>query len=210
MKTFSATCELLRSRGKSCILAAGPFLESTLIKSWPGEVRKDFNLVRSLTEGSVVIGRPGYNTCWEAVAAGSHLLLVGSHHLVEDTNARAEFMAQQGLAVRVPQDTAALAKAVMRAGHSKKIPAEWRLQVNAGLMTVCAEILGYGHLPRDRSPMPLHKGRVDGSSCRPLPKGTGPIVVRFDDVDLFITKCRHRTPCALCATIQATCTAPLS
>jgi predicted glycosyltransferase len=186
MKTFSATCELLRSRGKSCILAAGPFLESTLIKTWPGEVRKDLKLVRSLTERSIVVARPGYNTCWEAVAAGSHLLLVGSHRVVEDTDARAEFMAQQGLAVRVPQDATALTKAVLHASRCKKVPAEWRLQVNAGLKTLCAEILGYGHLRSDASPIPVQTRRVEVSNYRPVTKGTGSIVVRFDDVDLSL------------------------
>jgi hypothetical protein len=186
MKTFNATCKLLISRGKNCILAAGPFLESTLIKTWPGEVRKDLNLVRSLTECSIVVGRPGYNTCWEAVAAGSHLLLVGSHRIIEDTDARAEFMAQQGLAVRVPQDATVLAKAVLQASRSKKTPTEWRLQVNAGLKTLCAEILGYGHLRSDASPISVQPRRVEVSNYRPVMKGTGSVVVRFDDVDLSL------------------------
>ena len=183
MTAFSGACKLLMRRGKRCTLAAGPFLKTALMQMWPGDVRRSPDLVSALTERSVVITRPGYNTCWETVAAGCHLVLVGSQRVVEDTHARAAFLTKQGLAVRVPQDAASVAKAVLQAKRFREIPREWRLQVNAGLRTLCAEILGRGHL-RDAESLP----RVRGNLCersKPLRElaGKGPIVVRFDGVE---------------------------
>ncbi len=127
------------------ILAVGPLLDR------PDESLAPFKLVRSLRlyemfgPNTVVVSRGGYNTCWEAIAAGAGLIIVGDHkaHGVEDVGLRGKFLASEGLARHVQPDAARILDACVDLLERPNSTRDHYLRrsVNSGLTLARDEIL---------------------------------------------------------------------
>jgi hypothetical protein len=133
--SFRRAAALLSSQGVRCHLARGPFLSVP-----PGEddgwtVLETLDLPPRLGGGTLLVGRAGYNTCWETLAAGARLVLVGSHAGFEDVDARTGYLVERRLAVSAATDPDSIAAAVLgeraRGWDAEAIRA--RAAVNLGL-----------------------------------------------------------------------------
>lgn len=143
----SVATTLAENFGMESVFAAGPLLDRPDDSLSPFKVVRSHNLHEMFGPDTIVVTRGGYNTCWEAVAAGARLIIVGGErkaHGVEDTAARACFLAAEGLAGHVGVDASEILKActdlierpVMIRDHYL------RRSINAGLSFACDEIMG--------------------------------------------------------------------
>jgi hypothetical protein len=147
MREFRSAAAILRETfGIEPIFAAGPLLDSTDDGLAPFSVIRSQDLHEMFGPGTVVVTRGGYNTCWETIAAGGGLVIVGEHlaHGVEDVGARGRFLAAEGLARHVATDATAIVEACMAlmarpaATHDHYL----RRSVNGGLDIAREAILG--------------------------------------------------------------------
>jgi len=114
-----------------------------------GKYSKRFTLLRTthlyrhFGEGSIVVSRGGYNTCWEAVGASSRLVLCGSHRSEEDVDARCRFLDHERLGRRVTLSARALVDAIERPWTAREQEAtrKWASIVNAGTPVVLNEVI---------------------------------------------------------------------
>ena len=91
----------------------------------------------------LVVTRGGYNTTWEAVAAGARLVVVGEDTVTEDIRARGRFLESEGLArLARPEASAILEACLDLLGRPPPDPDHaLRRAVNGGLAVACEEIL---------------------------------------------------------------------
>jgi predicted glycosyltransferase len=174
LKVFAMAAKQI-AKHHDVFLAAGPFLSDRELAAWPYGVLRSTEFHARLGAATTLIARPGYNSCWEAVAAGARLVLVGSHIGMEDTTARAKYLQSKGVAAYVDLNAGAITDAVMHTTDCKPSHDPWRQKVNKGLRLAVADILGDDFL-RDAQfaefPRPHEL------------TATSPLVARFDDVDI--------------------------
>ncbi len=148
-----AATALAEKFGIEPIFAAGPLLNLADDALLPFKVVRSHNLHEMFGLGTIVVTRGGYNTCWEAVAAGAGLIVVGEHvaHGVEDVGNRGRFLAAEGVAKQVRTDASEILEACADfIEHPASIDDHYlRLSINSGLSVARDEILG---LP-DLSPL---------------------------------------------------------
>ena len=100
--------------------------------------------------GTIVVTRGGYNSCWEAIAAGAGLIIVGEHvvHGVEDVGTRGRFLAAKGVARQVRTDASEILEACADLiERPLSIDDHYlRRSINDGLSMVRDEILGLSGL----------------------------------------------------------------
>jgi hypothetical protein len=147
MREFQSAAGILREKfGIEPIFAAGPLLDSTDGSLAPFSVVRSQDLHEMFGPGTVVVTRGGYNTCWEAIAAGAGLIIVGEHlaHGVEDVGARGRFLAAEGLARHVRTDATAIVEACMALMARPAATGDHYLRrsVNGGLIIAREAILG--------------------------------------------------------------------
>jgi hypothetical protein len=132
------------------IFAAGPLLNRADDKLSPFKVVRSHNLHEMFGPRTIVVTRGGYNTCWEAVAAGAGLIVVseGIDQGVEDVATRGHFLAAERLAKHVRIDASEILNACtdfIERGASVGDNC-LRLSINAGLPIARDEILGLSGL----------------------------------------------------------------
>ncbi len=144
LDTFFEAAGLLIRRGHpKPALAVGPLFDVG------GKYAKRFTLLRTTDlyrhfgEGTVVVSRGGYNTCWEAIGASSRLVLCGSHQSEEDVDARCRFLDHERLGRKVKLSAEALVEAIERPWSTREQQAtqRWASIVNAGTSVVLNEVL---------------------------------------------------------------------
>ncbi len=159
---FAATA-LAENFGIESVFAAGPLLDRPDDSLFPFKVVRSDNLHEMFDPDTIVVTRGGYNTCWEAIAARARLIIVdGGATGVEDTAARASFLAAEGLARHVRVDASEILKACTDfIQHPVSIGDHYlRRSINAGLSFACDEILGCLStlIARPDSPLGLTSG----------------------------------------------------
>jgi len=144
----SAAAMLREKLGVEGIFAPGPLLERTDDSLLPFKVVRSLNLHEMFGPDTIVVTRGGYNTCWEAIAAGSALIVTGEHraHGVEDVGARGRFLAAEGLARHVGTAAREIFEAC---ADLIERPISFgdhflRRSINGGLSLACDRILGPG------------------------------------------------------------------
>ena len=142
----SAASVLMYKLAIEPIFAAGPLFNQDDDKLSPFKVVRSHNLHEMFGPDTIVVTRGGYNTCWEAVAAGAGLIIVGEHlaHGVEDVGTRGRFLAAEEVAKHVETNASEILKACTELIEQ---PASMRdhylrLSVNSGLSLASDEILG--------------------------------------------------------------------
>lgn len=144
LKTFFEAAGRLIKRGHpKPVLAVGPLFDVGNKYSKRFTLLRTTHLYRHFGEGSVVVSRGGYNTCWEAVAASSRLVLCGSHRSEEDVDARCRFFDHERLGRRVRLSARDLVEAIERPWSAREHEAtrKWASIVNAGTSVVLNEVL---------------------------------------------------------------------
>src|SRR2546425_10303315 len=79
------------------------------------------SLYRRFGPETVIVSRGGYNTCWEAVAAGSLFISCGSHQGDENVKARAAFLQHARLGRKAPLSTKLLFDAIVKPRATEEI-----------------------------------------------------------------------------------------
>jgi hypothetical protein len=142
----SAATTLAENFGIEPIFAAGPLLDRSEGSLSSFRIVRSHNLHEMFGPGVIVVTRGGYNTCWEAIAAGAGLIIVGEYtaYGVEDVGARGRFLAAQGLAKQVRTDAAEILKACTDLiAHPLPIDDHFlKHSINGGLSLARDEILG--------------------------------------------------------------------
>jgi predicted glycosyltransferase len=144
LETFHEAAGLLIRRGNpKPVLAVGPLFDVDRRYSEHFILLRTKHLYRRFRKGSIVVSRGGYNTCWEAVAASSRLVLCGSHQSEEDVDARSRFLDHERLGRKVKLSAKALVEAIERPWTKREQLAtkRWSALVNAGTEVVVNEIL---------------------------------------------------------------------
>jgi hypothetical protein len=147
MREFRSAAGMLREKFDiEPIFAAGPLLDNAGDSLAPFRVVRSQDLHEMFRPGTVVVTRGGYNTSWEAIAAGAGLIIVGEHlaHGVEDVGARGRFLAAEGLARHVGTDATAIVEACMELMARPAATGDHYLRrsVNGGLSIAREAILG--------------------------------------------------------------------
>ena len=147
MREFRSAAGILREKfGVEPIFAAGPLLEGTDDSLAPFSVVRSQDLHEMFGPGTIVVTRGGYNTCWEAIAAGAGLIIVGEHlaHGVEDVGARGRFLAAGGLARHVGTEATAIVDACVALMARPATTSDHYLKrsINVGLSIAREAILG--------------------------------------------------------------------
>ena len=184
-----AAATLRNESGLVPFLAAGPLIDSRHHQSLGIELIQSSSLHEHFGPASIVVTRGGYNTCWEALAAGAKLLIVGSHRGAEDIPARARFLQASGLA----RHSASKASEIVAAARELLTSYDAEISplansVNAGLRLAADEVLGSTHL-RDRSADSFYglrealKSNVAEISLANF-RALNIRIARFDDVSL--------------------------
>jgi peptidoglycan/xylan/chitin deacetylase (PgdA/CDA1 family) len=132
--------------GMEPVFAAGPLLDRPDDSLHPFKVVRSQNLHEMFGPETIVVTRGGYNTCWEAIAAGARLIIVGKHNSsrVEDVDTRACFLAAEGLATYVETDASEILKACTKL-IERPFPVHdhyLRRSINGGLSVARDDILG--------------------------------------------------------------------
>ena len=140
---FDAAGLLIRRGHPKPVLAVGPLLELDRNYSERFTLIRTKHLYRHFGEGSVVVSRGGYNTCWEAVGASSRLVLCGSHRSEEDVDARCRFLDHERLGRRVTLSVGALVDAIERPWSEleRQATRRWAPLVNSGMAVLLDEVL---------------------------------------------------------------------
>jgi UDP-N-acetylglucosamine--N-acetylmuramyl-(pentapeptide) pyrophosphoryl-undecaprenol N-acetylglucosamine transferase len=122
----------LRRCGVRSQIVQGPFMKFE-VPPGPWDILRTYDVPEYIDERTVVVARPSYNSCAEAVAAGARLVIVGENNgYHEDAVGRAKWLEASGLAVRAGEDiTAAVLGELERGWDPVAIRA--RGAVNAGL-----------------------------------------------------------------------------
>src|SRR6185369_4505235 len=144
IEEFRTVALALRDRlGLEPVLAAGPFLDRSEESLQPFRLVRSSRLHEMFGPGVLVVARGGYNTTWEAVAAGARLVVVGEHTVTEDIGARGRFLESEGLARRARPEAAAILEACLDLlGRPPPDPDHpLRRAVNGGLAVAREEIL---------------------------------------------------------------------
>ena len=137
--------------GLEPVLAAGPFLDRSEESLRPFRLVRSERLHEMFGPGVLVVARGGYNTTWEAVAAGARLVVVGDHTVTEDIGARGRFLESEGLARQARPEASAILEACLDLlGRPPPDPDHpLRRAVNGGLAVAREEILAVeGGSPR--------------------------------------------------------------
>ena len=143
LSAFSDAIKRIERQDIFCALAAGPFLRANALRRWWHPIINTSELHEDLGPETVVVARPGYNTCWEAIGAGARLVLCGDHATLEDTEKRAEYLSRQGAAIRSKTRGKEIAKAVSECYAVPKPQIQWlRESVNAGLPLAAKIVTG--------------------------------------------------------------------
>ena len=143
----SVATTLAENLGIESVFAAGPLLDRPDDSLLPCKVVRSHNLHEMFGSDTIVVTRGGYNTCWEAIAAGARLIIVGDEQKVggvEDVDARAGFLAAEGLARHVGVHASEILEACTDF-IERPIPIRdhyLRRSINSGLSFACDEILG--------------------------------------------------------------------
>ena len=140
---FEAAGRLIQRGHPKPVLAVGPLFDVDGRFASRFTLLRTKNLYRHFGEGTVVVSRGGYNTCWEAVAASSRLVLCGSHQSEEDVDARCRFLDHERLGRRVKLSAKAIVEAIERpwSGRERRATAAWAAVVNAGVDVAINEVL---------------------------------------------------------------------
>lgn len=102
IREYRFVAAMIRDKfGIETIFAAGPFIDRPDRGLSPLKVIRSQNFHEMFGPDTIVVTRGGYNICWEAVAAGARLIIVGEHSGTEDVGARGRFLAAEGLARHV-------------------------------------------------------------------------------------------------------------
>ena len=140
---FEAAGRLIKRGHPKPMLAVGPLFDVDGKYAKRFTLLRTTNLYRHFGEGSVVVSRGGYNTCWEAVAASSRLVLCGSHRSEEDVDARCRFLDHERLGRRVTLSARDLVEAIEHrwSRRERQATRRWASIVNAGTRVVLNELL---------------------------------------------------------------------
>ena len=140
---FEAAGRLIRRGHPKPMLAVGPLFDVGGKYAKRFTLLRTTNLYRHFGEGSIVVSRGGYNTCWEAVGASSRLVLCGSHQSEEDVDARCRFLDHERLGRKVTLSARALVYAIERPWSAREQEAtrKWAAIVNAGTRVVLNEVI---------------------------------------------------------------------
>ena len=146
IREYRSVATMIRQKfGIETIFAAGPFLDRPDKSLSPLKVIRSQNLHEMFGSETLVITRGGYNVCWEAVAAGARLIVVGEHSGSEDIGARGRFLAAEGLARHVGVvDASEILKSCTDL-IERPVPVRdhyLRRSINSGLSVARNEILG--------------------------------------------------------------------
>lgn len=140
-----AASALTEKLGIEPIFAAGPLLNRADEMLSPFQVIRSHKLHEMFGPDTIVVTRGGYNTCWEAVAAGSRLIIVGDiAHGVEDIATRGRFLESEGLAKAAQADALEIVAACNDLLERPALAGDhyFRRSVNSGLSIASDEILG--------------------------------------------------------------------
>jgi UDP-N-acetylglucosamine--N-acetylmuramyl-(pentapeptide) pyrophosphoryl-undecaprenol N-acetylglucosamine transferase len=131
----------LRRSGIRSQIVQGPFMKFE-VPPGPWDILRTYDVPEYIDERTIVVARPSYNSCQEAIGAGARLVIVGEHDgYHEDAVGRAKWLEASGLAVRAHEDvTAAILGEFERGWDPVAIRA--RGAVNAGLTTAVDRIVG--------------------------------------------------------------------
>jgi len=144
------------------IFAAGPLLSCDDDKLSPFKIVRTDNLHEMFGPDTIVVTRGGYNTCWEAVAAGARLVIVGDiAHGVEDVGTRGRFLAAEGVAKHVETNASEILKACTELIERPASSGNHylRLSVNSGLTVASDEIIGIPSLGPFSEPVGISRER---------------------------------------------------
>jgi hypothetical protein len=181
LEAFSQAVVRLRKAKCNVLLAAGPLLPETEIKAWPCPVIRTRNLHEHFGPETLVVGRPGYNTCWEAIAAGSRLILCGDHITLEDTRSRAQYFVWRQYGESVATNGSAIANAVLCGRRRADRLGPFQQQVNSGLPFAADTVINQVFL-RDRLDVVASpQGRLERYR-KILPRPTK-LIARFNFAD---------------------------
>jgi len=150
IREYRSVATALRDRfGVESIFAAGPLLDRPDESLLPFKIVRSTNLHEMFGPDTLVVTRGGYNTCWEAVAAGARLVIVGDHSKIEDIGARARFLAAEDLGRHVGADASEILEACtdLIERPVASVDHYLRQSVNSGLPLVRDEIIGPSDLP---------------------------------------------------------------
>lgn len=131
----------LRRCGVRSQIVQGPFMKFE-VPPGPWDILRTYDVHEYIDERTVVVARPSYNSCAEAIGAGARLVIVGEHNgYHEDAVGRAKWLEASGLAVRAHEDiTAAVLGELERGWDPVAIRA--RGAVNTGLSVAVDRIVG--------------------------------------------------------------------
>ena len=146
IREYRSVATMIRQKfGIETIFAAGPFLDRPDNNLSPLKVIRSQNLHEMFGSDTLVVTRGGYNICWEAVAAGARLIVVGEHSGSEDIGARGRFFEAEGLArhVGVVEASEILKSCTDLIELSVPVRDHYlRRSINSGLSVARDEILG--------------------------------------------------------------------
>jgi hypothetical protein len=145
IRSFYQAAELLMFQGVSCHIARGPLLNGQSVEGKAWKILVTLNLPEVIGGGTILVGRAGYNTCWEVLGAGGRLLLVGDHSDFEDVAGRMDYLKSRHLALSTPLDAERITSIVIserKRGWDAEDIIE-RAAVNVGL-DACLRRIVYG------------------------------------------------------------------
>jgi UDP-N-acetylglucosamine--N-acetylmuramyl-(pentapeptide) pyrophosphoryl-undecaprenol N-acetylglucosamine transferase len=122
----------LRRSGTRSQIVQGPFMKFE-VPPGPWDILRTYDVPEYIDERTIVVARPSYNSCAEAVGAGARLVIVGEHNgYHEDAVGRAKWLEASGLAVRAHEDITAAVLGELKRGWDP-VAIRARGAVNAGL-----------------------------------------------------------------------------
>lgn len=121
IRAYRHAAHLLNRRGVETLFALGTSGRLSDDSVAPSRALRTSFLHEHFGPDTVVVSRGGYNTSWEAVAAGSCLVICGSYVGEEDIAGRAAYLEARRLATRCEISGPAIVDAVIRAiNHSRR------------------------------------------------------------------------------------------
>jgi UDP-N-acetylglucosamine--N-acetylmuramyl-(pentapeptide) pyrophosphoryl-undecaprenol N-acetylglucosamine transferase len=130
----------LRRSGVRSQIVQGPFMKAE-VPPGPWDILRTYDVPEFIDERTIVVARPSYNSCAEAIAAGARLIIVGEHDgYHEDAIGRAKWLEASGLAVRAHEDVTAAVLGEFERGWDP-VAIRARGAVNAGLPSVVERLV---------------------------------------------------------------------